>query len=100
VTDNGTLIVRFPFDGVVVTSTKLDFNAARDGSYFIDSAGHRLASIPNIGFAGNGFIHEDKSNRDMDYTQVFVGTKAEYLADRNAPQVQNLWDTGISSHER
>jgi len=99
-TDHGDIIVRFPPDGVVITSTKLEFIAERNGSYFLDAAGHRLASRPNIGFAGNGFMHQDESDRDMDYTQVLVGTKAEYHAVSDAPQVQKLWDAGITSHER
>ena len=99
-TDDGVIIVRFPADGVVITSTKLEFNAARVGSSFLDASQHRWPSIPIIGFAGNGFMHEDKSDRDMDYTQVFVGTKAEYMTNQDAPQVQMLWNAGISSHER
>jgi hypothetical protein len=97
-TDHGTVIVRFPADGMVITSTKLEFNAAREGSYFRDAAEHRLTSRPNIAFEGNGFMHHDESGRDMDYTRVFVGTKAEFrAAPADAPQVEKLWNSGLSS---
>jgi len=96
--DHGTLIVTFPADGVVITSTKLDFRATTNGSYFLDAAEHRLTSRPNIEFVGNGFEYDAESGRNMDYTRVFVGTKAEFLADRNTTaQVDKLWNSGFSS---
>jgi hypothetical protein len=96
-TDHGKLIVRFPADGVVITSTKLELDSVRDGAYFFDSAGRRLSSQPAIAFAGNGFMHHDASGRDMDYTQVFVGTKAEFRATPDAPQVERLWSSSLGS---
>jgi hypothetical protein len=98
-TNQDDIIVRFPTNGIVVTSTHLEFQAVRGGSYFLDAADHRLVSHPDIGFAGNGFMYDDKSRRSMDYTQIFIGTKAEYHTNSDAPQVGQLWNSGLSSHE-
>jgi hypothetical protein len=98
-TNEGGIVVRFPTNGVIVTSTHLDLQAVREGAYYLDATGHRLASQPNTAFVGNGFMYENKSRRGMDYTQVFVGTKAEYFACPDAPQAKQLWDSGLSSHE-
>jgi hypothetical protein len=98
-TNQNAIIVRFPTNGMFATSTHLDYEAVRDGAYFLDSSGQRLPSHPDIGFAGNGFMADDKTGRGMDYTRIFVGTKAEYLASRDTPPVEQLWNTGLSSHE-
>ena len=96
-TNHDTLIIEFPTNGIVVTSTKIEFNAMRSGSYFLDATGKRLSLSPNIGFVGNGFMYEDKTHRPMDYTRIFIGTKMEFQTNHDAPQIDKLWESGLNS---
>jgi hypothetical protein len=89
-TDNGKLIERFSADGVIITSTKQQFGWAHDQAYFVDAAGHRLPSRPNIAVEAVGGVQQ--GGRSMDYTQQFVGTKAELdAAPFEPPQIEPLF---------
>src|SRR3954454_21691443 len=76
--DHDKTIERFPTNGIIITSSKQQFGWAHDDSYFVDGAGHRLPSRPNTPFETVSGI--EQGGRKMDYSKVFVGTKAELEA--------------------
>jgi hypothetical protein len=96
-TNQNALVIRFPTNGIFITSTRLEFNAVRNESYFLDAAGNRLSLSPDIGFVGNGFMYDDKTHRPMDYTRIFIGTKTEFQTNDNTLQANKLWESGLNS---
>jgi len=89
--DHDKIIERFSTNGMIITSSTQQFGWAHDESYFVDAAGHRLPLRPNAPFETVSGIEQD--GRKMDYSMVFVGTKAELQAAHiHPPQAEELFN--------
>ena len=72
----GKLVLHFPADGVIITSTPSHFGWAKDEAYFYDPSGQKPLSPAHVPFASNGEIKDSK--RIMYYSTIFVGTDEEH----------------------
>jgi hypothetical protein len=78
-TEGRKLLLRFPPDGVLITSTHQQFGWASDDFYFRDHAGRRSGPVPNApGSASDGSIM--RRGRTMHYSTYFIGTESEFQA--------------------
>jgi|SRR5580700_4840816 hypothetical protein len=77
---DGRLILHFPADGVIITSTPDHFGWAKDESYFYDPSGRQSRSSAHVPFSSDGQIKA--STRLMYYSTIFVGTDEEQRTRR------------------
>jgi Family of unknown function (DUF6843) len=73
---DGMLILHFPAEGVIITSTPNHFGWAKDEAYFYDPATSKRLSPAHVPFSSDGDIKDSK--RIMHYSKIFVGTDEEH----------------------
>jgi hypothetical protein len=88
---DGKLIERFPSDGVIITSTRMQFGRALDAEYYVDAGGQRLLERPRVAF---GTVSgRERYGCKLHLLRLFIGTDAEHqAAGARAPQEEPLLD--------
>jgi hypothetical protein len=79
-------VLRFPADGIIITSTQRQFGWASDKFFFVDGAGQRSGPA-RVPFGATGSV--DRGGYTMQFTTHFVGTAADVKAASNSESTVN-----------